>query len=92
MTWDQCQIISLSENYNWTNFGENFCRMITPNKVTFTFHIFATTSCTNLFIYGDYFLPYGQIKSAKKSSLGQFLRLKTNIPEMELFHSTDNSK
>ena len=29
--------------------------------------------------------------SKKISSLGQFLRLKTNIPEMELFHSTENS-
>ena len=24
MTWNQCQIISMNKNYNWTNFGEIF--------------------------------------------------------------------
>jgi len=30
MTWNQCQVISFSKNYNWTNSGKNFCLMITP--------------------------------------------------------------
>jgi len=32
-TWDQCQIITLSKNYNWTNFGEIFCQMINPKEI-----------------------------------------------------------
>ena len=31
MTWDQCQIISFSINYNWPNFGKTFCLIIAPN-------------------------------------------------------------
>ena len=53
MTWDQCQFISFSKNYNSTNYGKKVCRMITPSAYQYQVVMWHFISVlTNLFWLG----------------------------------------
>ena len=38
MTWDQDQVDSFMKSYNWTNFEQKSCRMITSTTPTLLLH------------------------------------------------------